>query len=82
MQKRRHRERLRAVDGVVDTLTRSLTAAGTAIPKSVARWFDEMPREEQMRPKDKYTVFSRYARKYRKGIHSEFLRGRSSPFRN
>lgn len=31
-----------------------------------------MPREDEMEAKDKYTVFARYERKYRKGIHSEF----------
>ena len=31
----------------------------------------EMPREEEMLPKDKYTVFDRKERRYRKGIHSE-----------
>lgn len=30
-----------------------------------------MPREEEMVPKDKYTLFDRKERKYRKGIHSE-----------
>lgn len=29
-----------------------------------------MPREEEMLPKDKYTIFDRKERKYRKGIHS------------
>ena len=32
-----------------------------------------MPREEEMLPKDKYTIFDRKEKKYRKGIHSEFL---------
>jgi len=31
-----------------------------------------MPREEEMEPKDKYSVFARMERKYRKGIHSEY----------
>ena len=31
-----------------------------------------MPREEEMLPKDKYTIFDRKERKYRKGIHSKW----------
>jgi hypothetical protein len=33
----------------------------------------EMPTEEEMLPKDKYTVFDRKVKRYRKGIHSESL---------
>lgn len=36
------------------------------------RWKAEMPTEGEMLPKDKYTIFDRKARGYRKGIHSEF----------
>lgn len=71
-QKRRHRERLRHVDGVVDTLDKALAKVGQVLP-SVERWKAEMPREEEMRPKDKYTMFDRKVKKYRKGIHSTFL---------
>jgi hypothetical protein len=38
--------------------------------KAVERWKDEMPREQEMLPKDKYTIFDRKEKKYRKGIHS------------
>lgn len=31
-----------------------------------------MPREEEMLPKDKYTIFDRKEKKYRKGIHSPY----------
>ena len=31
----------------------------------------EMPTEAEMLPKDKYTVFDRKVKRYRKGIHSE-----------
>lgn len=34
------------------------------------RWKEEMPTEAEMRPKDKYTMFDRKERRYRKGIHS------------
>lgn len=39
--------------------------------KKVDRWKMEMPTEQEMLPKDKYTVFDRKVKRYRKGIHSE-----------
>jgi hypothetical protein len=38
--------------------------------KSLERWKAEMPTEAQMLPRDKYTMFDRKAKRYRKGIHS------------
>lgn len=32
-----------------------------------------MPTEQEMLPKDKYTVFDRKVKRYRKGIHSKWL---------
>jgi hypothetical protein len=37
--------------------------------KAVEKWYAEMPREEEMLPKDKYTIFDRKEKRYRKGIH-------------
>ncbi len=31
-----------------------------------------MPTEQEMRPKDKYTMFDRKEKNYRKGVHSEY----------
>jgi hypothetical protein len=73
-QKRRHRERLRAVDGVVATIDAALAKQGQVLP-AVERWKAEMPTEAEMLPKDKYTLFDRKAKRYRKGIHSMFLVG-------
>lgn len=42
--------------------------------KKVERWKIEMPTEAEMLPKDKYTVFDRKVKRYRKGIHSEFFK--------
>ena len=39
--------------------------------KAIDRWYSEMPREEQMLPRDKYTIFDRKEKSYRKGIHSQ-----------
>lgn len=33
------------------------------------RWKEEMLTEGEMRPKDKYTMFDRKEKRYRKGIH-------------
>ena len=57
------------VDKVVDTLSTALSKQGVTA-KAIERWYKEMPREEEMLPKDKYTIFDRKERKYRKGIHS------------
>lgn len=68
-QKRRHRLRMRAVDDVVATLDTALAKQGQTLA-AIERWKEEMPREEEMLPKDKYTIFDRKAKKFRKGIHS------------
>lgn len=39
--------------------------------RSLERWKEEMPTEAEMRPKDKYTMFDRKEKNYRKGVHSE-----------
>ncbi|EFQ99410.1 hypothetical protein MGYG_02421 [Nannizzia gypsea CBS 118893] len=68
-QKARQRKRLRAVDSVVDTVYAALERNGLGAAKPVERWYREMPREEEMLPRDKYTIFDRKEKKYRKGIH-------------
>ncbi|OJJ47273.1 hypothetical protein ASPZODRAFT_96165 [Penicilliopsis zonata CBS 506.65] len=67
-QKARQRKRLRSVDKVIDTVTAALYKKGFTA-KAVEQWNHEMPREEEMLPKDKYTIFDRKEKKYRKGIH-------------
>ncbi|KAF7595371.1 hypothetical protein BBP40_006364 [Aspergillus hancockii] len=67
-QKARQRKRLRSVDRVVDTVSAALRRQGLSA-KPVDRWYREMPREEEMLPKDKYTLFDKKEKKYRKGIH-------------
>jgi len=70
-QKRRHRLRLRAVDSVIETLSTALAKKGQTV-ESLERWKTEMPTEPEMLAKDKYTMFDRKAKRYRKGIHSMF----------
>lgn len=69
-QKARQRKRLRAVDSVVACVDTALKKQGSSM-KEIERWKVEMPREEEMRPKDKYTIFDRKEKRYRKGIHSK-----------
>ncbi|UQC77570.1 uncharacterized protein CLUP02_03039 [Colletotrichum lupini] len=68
-QKRRHRERLRAVDDVIATVDAALAKKGETVA-ALERWKAEMPTEAEMLPRDKYTMFDRKEKKYRKGIHS------------
>ncbi|KAI4106951.1 MAG: hypothetical protein L6R37_001950 [Teloschistes peruensis] len=68
-QKARQRKRLRAVDSVVACVDTALRKQGSSM-KDLDRWKAEMPREEEMRPKDKYTIFDRKEKRYRKGIHT------------
>ena len=46
--------------------------------KLIERWKAEMPTEAEMLPRDKYTMFDRKEKKYRKGIHSELSLAPSS----
>jgi len=57
------------VDNVVAVVDAALARQGITA-KAVKRWKAEMPTEQEMLPKDKYTIFDRKERKYRKGIHS------------
>lgn len=46
-------------------------ARKTGTIKLIERWKAEMPTEAEMLPRDKYTMFDRKEKKYRKGIHSK-----------
>ncbi|KAI2630890.1 mitochondrial 54S ribosomal protein YmL31 [Hypoxylon sp. NC1633] len=67
-QKARQRRRLRAVDGVVATVDKALAKQGETL-KALEVWKETMPTEAEMLPKDKYTMFDRKEKRYRKGIH-------------
>jgi hypothetical protein len=68
-RKYRQRLRLKRVDKIVSIVDTALQKQGMQL-KAVERWKAEMPSEAEMLPKDKYTVFDRKQRGYRKGIHS------------
>jgi hypothetical protein len=56
---------------VVSTLDNALARRGYKPTNNLVRWKQEMPTEEEMLPKDKYTIFDRKEKRYRKGIHSK-----------
>lgn len=57
------RKRLREVDQVIETLSKS------GIQCKQLELAQQLPREGDMLAKDKYTTFSRTAYKHRKGVH-------------
>ncbi|KAI0115142.1 mitochondrial ribosomal protein L31 [Daldinia grandis] len=67
-QKARQRRRLRGVDSVVDTISNALAKKGETL-RALETWKETMPTEAEMLPKDKYTMFDRKEKRYRKGIH-------------
>ena len=66
----------------ITRVTRGKESAGSINPRDgdqqhqhttfaeLERWQREMPTESEMRPKDKYTMFDRKEKRYRKGVHS------------
>ncbi|KAM5539085.1 hypothetical protein V8D89_007308 [Ganoderma adspersum] len=57
------RARLKQVDSVIEAV-RASGVQCKALDKAL-----ELPKEHEMPPRDKYTVFSRHTKGYRKGIH-------------
>ncbi|KAH9967883.1 60s ribosomal protein l31 [Russula dissimulans] len=57
------RDRLKKVDAVIEAV-RASGVQCAALTDALA-----LPKEHEMDPKDKYTVFSPHQRGYRKGIH-------------
>lgn len=62
-RKQRVRERLRNVDDVIATIEKSGVAC-KSLDRALA-----LPKESEMPARDKYTVFNRNSRGFRKGIH-------------
>ncbi|KAF2672680.1 mitochondrial ribosomal protein L31 [Microthyrium microscopicum] len=67
-RKLRQRARLRRVDKIVAIVDRALARVGHDM-KSLDRWKAEMPTEAEMLPRDKYTMFDKKEKTYRKGVH-------------
>ncbi|KAI0029835.1 mitochondrial ribosomal protein L31 [Vararia minispora EC-137] len=62
-RKANHRARLKAVDAVIDAVRESGMEC-KALDKALA-----LPKEHEMHPRDKYTIFHRHSPGYRKGFH-------------
>ncbi|KAF8633704.1 hypothetical protein AX17_004362 [Amanita inopinata Kibby_2008] len=62
-RKANQRARLKKVDAVIEAV-RSSGIKCNALDRAL-----ELPKEHEMPPQDKYTVFSPHANGYRKGIH-------------
>ncbi|KTW28294.1 mitochondrial 54S ribosomal protein YmL31 [Pneumocystis jirovecii RU7] len=67
-RKLRQRRRLRKVDLVISTLQNSLAKKGLTC-HALERHIREIIPEAKMLPKDKYTVFDKKKKEFRKGIH-------------
>lgn len=59
------------MDQVVSTVEAALAKNGETV-KALELWKAEMPTEQEMLPRDKYTMFDRKEKRYRKGIHSAY----------
>lgn len=55
--------------GQVTMVTDEAKRLGTI--KMIERWKHDMPTEAEMLPRDKYSMFDRKAKGYRKGVHSK-----------
>lgn len=67
-QKRRQRHRMQNVDANIAALYEGLNANNMSAKKITDLNFN-FPKEADMASKDKYTVFNKHARGYRKGVH-------------
>ncbi|GMM38166.1 mitochondrial 54S ribosomal protein YmL31 [Saccharomycopsis crataegensis] len=69
-QKYRQRKRLQEVDHTIELLTKSLAETNQTC-KAIEKLNDPavFPKESEMAAKDKYTIFSRHSKGYRKGLH-------------
>ncbi|ODV64405.1 mitochondrial 54S ribosomal protein mL60 [Ascoidea rubescens DSM 1968] len=70
-RKYRQRKRLQAVDNVLSVVTEGLVKTEQIVPKKLQQLNNSefFPKEHEMLPRDKYTVYSKKTRGYRKGIH-------------
>ena len=71
LQKARQRKRLRAVDNVIATVGAALNAKNISLRKLDYLTSAAFPKESEMPAKDKYWIFSKYGRNYRKGAHRQ-----------
>lgn len=70
-QKARHRKRLKTVDETIATVAQGLQMEGSSTINKLNFLDKRFPKESEMPARDKYWVFSRYARGYRKGANRQ-----------
>ncbi|KAH3685032.1 hypothetical protein WICPIJ_003969 [Wickerhamomyces pijperi] len=71
-QKFRHRKRLQAVDGVIAAVFSALKQTSKQETQSYSKLlekYNRFPKEKEMTPKNKYTIFNRTESGYRKSVH-------------
>jgi hypothetical protein len=51
------------------TVKLSAVAQASSTIKLITRWKAEMPSEAEMLPRDKYSIFDKKVRGFRKGVH-------------
>ncbi|KAI0464299.1 hypothetical protein LJB42_001905 [Komagataella kurtzmanii] len=67
-QKYRLRKRMQLVDSNIDIIYQGLTKEGLSC-KVIDNLKQNFPKEHEVLPKNKYTVFNKTAKNYRKGVH-------------
>lgn len=70
-QKYRLRKRLQQVDKVVDTVFSGLKQdkVEASSVQNLVQQYSRFPKENEMKPIDKYTVYNKYSKGYRKSVH-------------
>lgn len=69
-QKFRHRLRMKTVDRNVERILQGLKSTKQSC-STVDKFLKNVPKESEMAPRDKYTIFSRKTKTYRKGAHRQ-----------
>lgn len=69
-QKSRLRVRMRTVDAVLENLQKGLQAVNQTCA-TVQTMIARTPRESEMTPRDKYWVFNKKSKGYRKSVHRQ-----------
>lgn len=67
-QKYRHRKRLELVDNVIETVFSGLKSTKQEA-KNLETKYEHFPKVSEMKTVDKYTVFNKNEKGYRKSIH-------------
>ncbi|VVT54107.1 mitochondrial 54S ribosomal protein mL60 [Magnusiomyces paraingens] len=69
-QKSRHRLRMRTVDAVLENLQKGLDAVNQRC-LTLQKMISNTPKESDMLPRDKYWIFNKKSKGYRKSAHRQ-----------